>query len=465
MRIGTTILPPYLFQQGFDSTFDAMKELAEVDTVMVFSNNDVIRQYQPNFQPPKDPENGDAIATVNVRVHEEYYQQTSLRQTKREEEMYTDRDVIDEACAAAGERNMEVWGRILEPYMITGAIPGSEICAEIDTHGNPTNQHCFNHPEYAAYWDAVVRDLVETHPEMTGFKFGQERGGPIGRSIGASPSPCFCPHCVRRAEAEGLNVSEARKGLLALESFSRDHARDLAEERNDDCKPVDGYFIEWMRIITQYPEVLKWEKFWMNNREAQRKRIYTLIKSIRQSVQVGWHIDHGMSWDPITRIFWPYAEMTPHSDWLMVALYFDALGPRSFNHFRKTYERLLFADLDPADAHRTYLQLLGYDANKEPDYQTLLAKPQAFTPEYVYRETLRAKKSVTGKSEIFARIGFDMPHHMTGVDPVSPETVRLAVKRALEAGAEGLFCGREWDELTEKNCAAFGDAVRDWRKK
>ena len=32
----------------------------------------------------------------------------------------------------------------------------------------------------------------------------------------------------------------------------------------------------------------------------------------------------------------------------------------------------------------------------------------------------------------------------------------------LDAGADGMWCGREWDELKPENARAFGDAVRDY---
>jgi hypothetical protein len=55
---------------------------------------------------------------------------------------------------------------------------------------------------------------------------------------------------------------------------------------------------------------------------------------------------------------------------------------------------------------------------------------------------------------------------MPGYDcGITPAQVYDAVTAALKAGVDGLWCGREWDELREKNIRAFGKAVRDfWPK-
>ena len=54
---------------------------------------------------------------------------------------------------------------------------------------------------------------------------------------------------------------------------------------------------------------------------------------------------------------------------------------------------------------------------------------------------------------------------MPGYDcGVRPEEVYEAVIAALRAGVNGLWCGREWDELDRGNIVAFGNAVRDWLK-
>ena len=430
-----------------------MKELAGVNTVMTFSHDHVFRQYRPGYAPKTDTK-GHALTNVWVKTHEKYYANPDF-QGKDFSAKYADRDILDELEEAARPRGMKVFARILEPYVITGAIPGFEEFAQVDANGEKVNTVCFNHPGYIGYWHSVIEDLVRSHPYLNGFKFGQERGGPILSSMGhKDPGTCFCEHCLSLAKARGIDANAARKGLIAIQKYGNDI--------NSGKEPADGHFVSFLRILFQYPDVLAWEQFWMDSREAQRKRIYRQIKDINDQVQVGWHIDHGMSWDLITRATWDYGAMGPYSDWLSVAVYFDSMGRRSLNHYNRNYRHILFGDASEAISYPMYLSMLGYDPDKEPSPEEQSKHDTPFSSEYVYKECLRAVRGVNGEARVYARPGFDMPGYACDIQP---EQVMSAVTKALEAGVDGLWCGREWNELNPENARAFGDAVRDWNRK
>jgi hypothetical protein len=450
--VGAPVLPEYILQRGVAKTLDEMREMASVKAVLVFSHDHVFRQYQPSYQPKM--QDGLPLTNVWVKTDPQYYRDPAL-QGRHDNLLYGGRDVMDEIWAEAQPRGMKVYARILEPFVITGAIPGFEAFAEVDANGEKRNHVCFNHPGYIAYWESVIEDLVRNHPYMHGFKFGQERGGPLLSSMGSQkPAGCFCQHCLSLAKKRGINSEKARDGLLAIQEFGN---RIKAGER-----PVDGNFVTFFRILTRYPDVLSWEQFWMDSREEQRKRIYSQIKSINANIQVGWHICHGMTWDLITRATWDYSKMGAYSDWLSVAVYFDSMGRRSMGHYNRNYKDILFGDATEEYSYPMYLSMLGYDPHIEPPLETHKEKDTAFTVDYVYRECKRVVSAVNGATQVHARPGFDMPGYDT---IVQPDTVYKAVTRALDAGVDGLWCGREWDELKPENAIAFGRAVRDYQMK
>ena len=453
MFVGVPVLPEYLYEQGIAKTLDAMQELAGINTVMTFSHDHVFRQYEPGFAPKRDHE-GRALTGVWVKTDPKYYADPAL-QGKDFTAKYADRDILDELEEEARPRNMQVYARILEPYVITGIIPGFENWAEVNAAGESTDHVCYNHPEYIRYWESVINDLVIGHPYLNGFKFGQERGGPLLSALGKGrPGKCFCPYCLKLAKERGLDAEMARKGLIAVHEYG-----EQIRAGND---PVDGNFTTFLRIQADYPGLLAWEKFWMDSREEQRKRMFKQIRGINPNVQVGWHIDHGMTWDLITRATWDYADMGPYSDWLSVAVYFDSMGRRSLKHFEKNYKDILFGDADETTAYNMYLYMLGYDPKKEPTLEQHRQHDTSFNTEYVYEECKRAVAAVNGGANVYARPGFDMP----GYDcDVTPKQVYQAVFAALDAGVDGLWCGREWDELKPENAQAFGDAIRDYKKK
>lgn len=450
MTVGTAVLPEVLVARGIAPDLQRMRELGGINTVMVFTHRHVGRQYRPGFAPLRDNE-GNELTDVWVRTDPAAYDDPAL-QGKNPGARYADVDILDALHAEAPRHGMRVYARILEPYVITGAIPGFEAWREVNALGEATDHVCFNHPGYIRYWDSVVEDLLRGHTYLEGFKFGQERGGPLLGAMGRSaPGKCFCPHCLKLAEARGLDARNACEGLLAVHELS---GRVRAGERL-----ADGVWVEFLRLLTKYPAVMPWEQFWMESREAQRKRIFARIKALAPRCQVGWHMDHGVTWDLVTRATTHYAAMGPYTDWLSVALYVGSMGRRSRNHFDEYYRNGFFADSEAEDeTYRLYLSMLGYNPAKQPPLEAHRTRDTQVHPEYVYAEARRVVRAVNGSAEVHARIGFDQPGYEMDVQP---ETVKSCVWKAIDAGVDGFWIGREWDELQETTIVAFGEALRE----
>lgn len=128
-------------------------------------------------------------------------------------------------------------------------------------------------------------------------------------------------------------------------------------------------------------------------------------------------------------------------------------------YYEKNYMKILFGDAKEEYSYPMYLSMLGYDPEKQPSLKEHRQKDTSFTHDYVYQECRRAVEGVNGQAKVQARPGFDMPGYECNV---SPEEVYQAVTRALDAGVDGLWCGREWDELKPENAKAFGRAVKDY---
>lgn len=449
--IGTPVLPEYLFEKGIAETLDAMQELAGIKTVMTFSHSHVFRQYNKDFAPKTDAE-GHPLTDLFIKPGQQYYRNKHMMGLS-EGLKYSGRDVLNELYPEARKRRMEIYARILEPYRITGAIPGFEAFAEIDAGGEKGADVCFNHPGYIAYWEDVINDLVRSHPFLHGFKYGQERAGPLHQALNGHVGTCFCEHCMKLAKKRQIDMDNARKGIFAL----RDYSRRIGEGET----PHDGKFVLFFRILSKYPHLLSMERLWMDSREQQRVRMYRQIKKINPFIQVGWHIDHGMTWDPFTRAIDEYSRKGRYSDWLSIAVYFDSMGRRSMNHYNKRYRNMLFGDADPDHTYPMYLSILGYDPENQPPLKAHEQHDTAFSSDYVYSECLRAVKNVNGGAKVYARPGFDMPGYECNVQP---EDVHAATTAALRAGVDGLWCGREWDEIKPGNAAAFGKAIKDWKE-
>lgn len=71
---------------------------------------------------------------------------------------------------------MKVYARILEG---TGSsIENFDLVRTIDSPGRPGRYACGLHPEYGAFWRAVVQ-VMSAHYELDGLQWGAERMAPL----------------------------------------------------------------------------------------------------------------------------------------------------------------------------------------------------------------------------------------------------------------------------------------------
>ena len=105
--------------------------------------------------------------------------------------------------------------------------------------------------------------------------------------------------------------------------------------------------------------------------------------------------------------------------------------------------------------------LFGHDPLKQPGVANL--DRQGLGPDYVYREVLRCKQSVAEKAKVYAGIGIDIPWYIPGgmePRPSDPEQLTAAVKRAFDAGADGVLASREYNEMRLPSLEAFGRGLQ-----
>ena len=133
-------------------------------------------------------------------------------------------------------------------------------------------------------------------------------------------STCFCQFCVAKAKERGIDPERARKGFLELQKF--------VVAGHQSKRPVDGYYVTLWRIMLRYPELLAWEMLWTDSLRETYAAIYEKVKSVKPSVQVGWHIWHNNSFNPIYRAEQDLQAIAPHSDFLKMVIYHNCGGER-----------------------------------------------------------------------------------------------------------------------------------------
>src|ERR1700724_1455677 len=150
--------------------------------------------------------------------------------------------------------------------------------------------------------------------------WGCERQGALSDSLGATHDTppidpgdvtCFCEFCQRTAKDRGINVERARQGFLELEKFVR-MSRSVK-------RPVDGYYVQFWRLLLRYPELAAWEMLFTDGLRETYAAIYKTVKAAKATVPVGWHIWHNNSFNPIYRAEQDLQELSKYSDFIEVA--------------------------------------------------------------------------------------------------------------------------------------------------
>ncbi len=385
-----------------------------------------------------------------AKPHAQFYGRTSLKETRAPD--FGDLDILDLVLPKAKQRGLKVFCCIEDVWRTD--VPNVGPLREVDLYGRRTGTLCLLHPDFHNFWVGLAEDCCRSY-DVDGVLFFNERNGPLLNAFGASHAQsiasgrvtCFCEHHQAAAKERGIDINRARQGFQKLDQLVQ---QSLAGKR-----PSDGYFVEYLRLLFEYPEILAWEKLFDYGKHQILSDVYRTVKAIRPSLQVGFHIEHVNSFNPIFRASRRYDDLAGKADFLKIVVYNNCGGERYAN-FIRNIGSTLFRDIPKDDLLRFNNYLLNYAEEKGlPELAGA-----GLSPDYVARETKRALEGAQGKCKILPGIDIGIP---TGRNSrkASPEDTYAATAAALKAGADGLIFSRKYSEMQLANLAAGGKAVKD----
>jgi hypothetical protein len=454
--IGIQVGAVSFLDEGVDAVLDNFQEKASVNTLFVatFTYGRGIAGRQVPGQPLPDHGKQEYDTTFRggafTTLRPEYLKDTVLKDVRSRD--YGDYDVLSAVLPSARKRGMkticwyeDVW---------RNDVPGIEQVQEIDLYGRRRSQLCLNHPEHRAFLAGIAEDWTRNY-EIDGIMWGSERHGALGTSLGLSaggrtsdPSRvgCFCPFCESKARQRGIDVNRAKAGYKTLEAYVR--------ASRGGQRPVDGYFVQFLRILMRYPEILAWEQFWHDSLRECYDLIYQRVKSAKAQVQVGWHIWHTNSFSPFYRAQQDLQQMAPYSDYLKIVIYHNCGGERLASYTESVGQHIL-ADMSKQDALEFDDHVLNY---RERSLEQIPFT--GLSSDYVARETKRAMDGAAGtQTLIWPGIDIDIPTEANH-SKSTPQGTQDAVAAALNAGAHGLILSRKYSEMKLANLAGAGQAIK-----
>jgi hypothetical protein len=385
--------------------------------------------------------------------HAEFYKNTVLKQMRAPD--HGGLDIVSFVLPAAKKRGMKLFCSIEDVFR--SDVPGVKEVAEVDLQGRQTSTLCLFHPDVRAFWTALAADLCKSY-DIDGILFFNERNGPLLNALGASHSQsiassrvtCFCEHHQKAARAAGIRFERAREGYTRLDQFVQAALKDQ--------RPSDGYFVEFWRLLVEYPEIIAWDRLFDEGKHQVLAEVNATVKSVRANLQVGFHIEHVNSFNPIFRATRRYDDLAKKADFLKVVVYNNCGGERYANFIRNVGSTV-FRDVPRDELLQFNNHLLNY--GQEAGLGDLATA--GLSPDYVARETKRALDGVQGKCRILPGIDIGIP---TGRNSrkATPDDTYAATKSALAAGAHGVILSRKYSEMRLANLAAAGKAVREFVK-
>ena len=436
-------------KMGIEAFLDDIQKRGAVNTLFLFSFTYIARRTGievPNFH-------GGNFA----KVHPEYYRDIQMKPENLRSPDFGDIDFIAKILPEAKKRGIRVFPWVLEDSRRPTYIVGMDQLYEIDLYGRRATGHpegpCYNNPYYRNLMLGTLEDYTRSY-DIDGLMWGAERQGPMSNALGAYHNgaksdpgavTCFCKFCTDKGKQQGIDVERVKKGYLSLEQYVKDG--------RSGKRPRDGYYVGFWRIIMNYPEILTWHSFWTNSMRELQQELYKKVKSIKPEIQMGFHIWHNTSFNPIFRADQDYQLYTGFADYIKPVLYSNSAGQR-ISEYIDSVGQNIHGDLSKKELLEFEYRVLNY---QEKPYEKLTTS--GFSSDYVLRETKRTKEAIAGsKTLLWNGVGIDEPS-ISGSS--TPESVRKDVISSFEGGADGVLLSRYYCEMKPENLSSAGDTIRE----
>ncbi len=378
-----------------------------------------------------------------------YYRKTFLRDFAAPDELYAGFDTLADVIPAARRRGMHVYIYYCETA--SSAIrsiwqPGFQHFLDRDHMGRLASRPSLLNPDYKTFWHSVIADWLNNH-DLRGIMWGIERQSPLMDIFRGDSSTGFDEFYVAEARARGIDSERALAGYRKIDDL-------LTRVRGGEV-PREGVFVLVLRQLLHRPEVLMWEKMWLDSHHAFYRELQGLVKFYDPSYEFGlgiWQVIN--TYNPYLRAQYDQRDYAPYADWFKPVLYHTPAGAR-FADFAAAWQAGLLADASPDGAYEALATVLGLGDYIAPRQQCPLA---GFKPEYVKAWTARLIEE-TGKP-VYPGLGVGVGHHGDS-KAITPDEIREGLHASFDGGASGVMISRNYSEAEWPNLEAVGAALRE----
>lgn len=399
---------------------------------------------------PADLKGGSYIAE-----HPEYYQNTFIKQFRAKDEALKDVDILEEVIPEARKRGMKIYPEVMEPLFNyaghgsanTVEIPNMPQVLEVDLFNRFSTEPCINNPQYRTWWFSIIEDYCRNY-DIDGIMWCNERRSPLDNLIAGRAPNCFCEHCRREALQRGIDVERVKIAFKDVYKYFQD-ARNGEEFE-------DGALVEFLRVLYFNPEVMLWERFWVERNKDMDRELYGIVKWCNKQLKFGLNVWNRNHLNPIRKAQWPWLEMTGWSDWVKPITYQHQSGGIYHNEMSQFHQSIL-RDLTPQEMTPIMYKLLGLN---EAPWDEIIQT--GFDPDtYVYGQCAATVKAVKGKVDVYMGIGVDAPRNREDQAKCTPDIVRRSVLATYRAGGKGVVYSPNYAGMELTNLDGGAQALEE----
>jgi len=460
--VGIQISPISFIDEGVDVVLDTLQQRVGVNVLMIGTVSWLGLKAGRSISHKLDgwpdhgvPEPLTMKGGAYFDPHPEYYTNTFIKDFRAKDSAMQGIDILEMVIPEARRRGMRVMPELMEPlfkYAGHGSTNNVEIanlpqCLEVDLLGRAGQEPCTNNPDYRLWWHAMIEDQCRSY-DVDGIMWCNERRSPLDQMIAGLAPACFCSHCRREAMARGIEVEAVRKAFLEVWNYF--------QQAQAGAEFVDGALIEFLRVLLRNPEVLIWERFWLERNKDLDRELYGLVKWCNADLEFGLNVWNRNHFNPIRKAQWPWDEQTRYADWVKPITYQHQSGQvyvKEMSDFHKSFLR----DLTPQEFTPIMYKLLGL--NEAPWEQLTQAGMDPDT--YVYGQCADAVRGVKGKVPVYMGIGVDAPRVQADQAACTPDIVYRSVLATYRAGGQGVIFAPNYASMKLTNLDGAAQALRE----
>jgi len=218
--------------------------------------------------------------------------------------------------------------------------------------------------------------------------------------------------------------------------------------------------IEFLRVLLANPEVLIWERFWLERNKDLDRELYGIVKWADPSVSFGLNVWNRNHFNPFRKAQWPWAEQAEYADWVKPITYQHQSG-LIYRNEMEAFHKSLLRDVDPAAMTDIMYTLLGLDEAPWDEVVQTGMDPDT----YVRGQCADAVRGVDGAAKVYMGIGVDAPRQRADQAVCTPDIVKRSVLATYEAGGEGVVFSPNYASMKLTNLDGAAEALRELDRK